>query len=155
VWYTIKILRLWTIFEMMSSLEVHIIYCIIFVVMPVLCLRLGTANLSASELMDESTSTAESACKSAFSFASTVNSAYCTENLGTHVSDCYTENSDILAALLDCIRYSCAITFLPNLKWLVISAIFKSLPFTNARDIFISKFHELVAIYKGALSSLS
>jgi hypothetical protein len=76
------------IFEMVSSLEMYIIYCANLVMMPALCLRSLAAHVSVFETLSRS------------------------------VSTCSTKNSDILALSLRDIKNLSVPTSISKLNWL-------------------------------------
>jgi hypothetical protein len=86
------------VFEMVSSLEMYVIYCMMIVETILPRLRLWTENPSADESINEFASTTESIRKPVFNSTSI---ATCNvENLGVHVSACRAEILDALASLL-------------------------------------------------------
>jgi hypothetical protein len=121
----LKVLKLWMIFEMMSSVEIHIMCCISLVGMIMCRILARMTYLSDFEILNRPASI----CSTENSDASA--SAYCAKNPGAW-----------------------ALWFGPD--GAVISKFVRPPPFakvlsfnlTNVRDIFISKFHELVIIYK-------
>jgi hypothetical protein len=120
------------IFEMVNSMETYIIYCMAFISMVILRLRLWTTF----EILNRPVPIAASTCSAENLDASA--SAYCAQNPGVW-----------------------ALWFGPDRT--VVSKLVRPPPFakvlsfnlTNARGIFISKFHELEIIYKGVLNNLS
>jgi hypothetical protein len=74
------------VFEMMSSLEIYIIYCIALVRGVVFHLRLWTAHLSNGESMNEFASITVSACKPVIGFTLIETSASNVGNSDTLVS---------------------------------------------------------------------
>jgi hypothetical protein len=118
----------------LQTVEIHIAYCIILVEVVMRRLLARMTCPSDFEILNKPAFNAKSVCGA--------------KNLDTLVSAYRAENSGIW-------------TLWFNQDWTVVSKFVRPPPFvkalsfnlTNTRDVFISKFHELVIVYKGVFNN--
>jgi hypothetical protein len=128
----LKVLRLWMIFEMANNLEIHIIYCMAFVEMIILRLRLKATYLSTSRSMDESEPTI---CRPVIGFTSIEASACCSAS-----SDALASPSRLGGLIIG--RFS-------EFSRFIKSQFYSP---TSVQNVFITKLFELWIICKGVCS---
>jgi hypothetical protein len=145
------------IFEMANSLEIHIIYCMAFVEMTILRLRLKATYLSASKSMDESEPTMVPSCRPVIGFTSTEASIGRAENSGVLalfscldklIADRFSEFSHFIKSQFyrPISVQNVSITKLFEL-WIICEGVFNSSNWRERRCKFLSDWQQVCCVF--------